>query len=179
MAAFTFLSSWQKQKANGFMLTECIAALAVAAMLTASLLPLLVQAAAGCRRGESWEELSRQGMILEETLFGVLRFARQVDASAGTIRCRDEQNGLTGFSVKNGRVYRLLSNGNEQPLTGSVNAGLREDRISVRPQGDAPYFWTDGNTVYVHIELYDVRTGQTWPCVMTVVPLPGQWEGRI
>ena len=113
---------------------------------------------------------------MEETIFGVLRFARNIEVSPKTVRCRDEQNGLTGFSVKNGRVYRLLSNGSEQPLTGSVKAGLREDRISVRSQGDRPYFSADGEKIHVHIELYDSCTGQSWPCVLTVTPLPGQWE---
>ena len=177
MGTFTFLFAWRnRKKANGFVLTELIAALAIAAIIMTALLPMLVQTAANCRYGESWEELSRQGMVMEETIFGVLRFARNIEVSDKTIRCRDEQNGLTGFSVKNGRVYRLLSNGSEQPLTGSVNAGLREDRVSVRSQGDKPYFWADGEKIYVHIELYDAYTGQSWPCVLTVAPLPGQWE---
>ena len=177
MEAFTFLSAWRnRKKANGFVLTELVAALAVAAIVMTALLPMLVQTAANCRYGESWEELSRQGMVMEETIFGVLRFARNIEVSPKTVRCRDEQNGLTGFSVKNGRVYRLLSNGSEQPLTGSVKAGLREDRISVRSQGDRPYFSADGEKIHVYIELYDAYTGQSWPCVLTVTPLPCQWE---
>lgn len=172
-----YLSAWRSRKQNnGFMLTELIVALAVAAIVMSAVLPILVQTAVICRYGESWEELSRQGMILEETVFGVLRFARNIEVSAKTIRCRDEQNGLTGFSVKNGRVYRLLSNGSEQPLTGSATAGGREDRISVRSQGGEPYFSADGENVHVHIELYDAYTGQSWPCVLMVVPLPVQWE---
>ena len=101
MEAFTFLSAWRnRKKANGFVLTELVAALAVAAIVMTALLPMLVQTAANCRYGESWEELSRQGMVMEETIFGVLRFARNIEVSPKTVRCRDEQNGLTGFSVK-------------------------------------------------------------------------------
>lgn len=177
MKVFTFLFAWQKRKSNGFVLTECLAALAIMTIITASLLPLLVQAAANCRYGESWEELSRQGMVLEETVFGMIRFAQKIESvSSKTIRCRDEQNGLTGFTVKNGRVYRILSNGNEQPLTGSANADPRKERICVQLQENTPYFSTDGKAVHVHIELYDRHTGQSWPCIITVVPLSVQWE---
>ena len=43
------------------------------------------------------------GMVMEETIFGVLRFARNIEVSPKTVRCRDEQNGLTWISVQNGR----------------------------------------------------------------------------
>ena len=50
MEAFTFLSAWRnRKKANGFVLTELVAALAVAAIVMTALLPMLVQTAANCR----------------------------------------------------------------------------------------------------------------------------------
>lgn len=164
-----------EEGSNGFVMTEVLAVLCIAVILLAAFLPVLVQSAQRFRSGEAWEELSRQGMIMDETVYGVLRFSSNTVVSETMITCRDEQNMKTGFRIKNSRVYRILSNGSEQPLTGSQNTISIEDRISVKPYENRPYFSVNGQTIQVAIILYDRSSRQEWPCIMKVVPLSAEW----
>lgn len=161
----------EKKRPNGFLLMEMMTALLVMVIVAASCMPILVQIVKNLRRGESWEELSRQGMVVEETIYGTLRFAHDITVTPTEIRCRDVQNNRTGFSIKGASVYRLLSDGSEQPLMGSSSAGPSA-RIRVRPYGSTPYFSQDGHTVYVSFWVYDTVSHAERPCLITAVSLP-------
>lgn len=161
----------EKKRVNGFLFLEMIIALLVLGIVVSSFLPICIQIIKNMRRGEAWEELSRQGVVVEETIYGTLRFAHDITVTPTEIRCRDIQNNRTGFSVKGALVYRILSDGNEQPLTGSSSAGPSA-RIRVRPYGSEPYFSQAGNRVYVSFLVYDTVSRAERPCRITVVSLP-------
>lgn len=165
-----FIGWKDEKKTNGFLLLEMLTALLLLAILAAGCMPLFVQMAQNMRRGEAWEELSRQESVVEETMYGILRFSHDITVKPSEIRCRDVQNNRTGFSIKGNRVYRLLSDGSEQPVTGSSNAGM-SSRIRVRPYGTAPYFSQAGRTIYISFLVYDVVSHAERPCVVTVVPI--------
>ncbi len=161
----------EKKRVNGFLFMEMIIVLLVMVIVVSAFLPVLVQIVKNMRRGEAWEELSRQGVVVEETIYGTLRFAHDITVTPTEIRCRDVQNNRTGFSVKGALIYRILSDGNEQPLTGSNSAGPSA-RIWVRPYGSEPYFSQVGNTIYVSFLVYDRVSRAERPCRITVVSLP-------
>ncbi len=157
---------------NGFILAETLIAVSIAVITLVAFLPLFVQIRLLSNTTARWEELSRQAMILDETIYHTLRVSKDITVTDKTIRCRDEKNTLTGFSVKNGRVYRFLGNGNEQPLTGASNAGI-ESEIYVSDTGE-PYFSVKEDVIYARIILCDAVSGQSWPCDIAVTPLKGE-----
>ncbi len=179
MGWFIRSGAWQNRlhrQSNGFILVEAVLVFAFIGMIAASYGPLAVQTVRSCYIGERWEELSRQGMVLDETLYETLRFCQDVTVTDTSIRCRDEQGVQTGFRVKNGRVYRMMSNNSEQPLTGSGNANVAEDRIRVEAMHGEPYFSLIGHTIQIRLLLRDMRSQEIWTCVVTVVPLAYEWE---
>lgn len=172
-ALFDNMLVWLRRNkcSNGFALTETVIAAVCTVLILSACLPLALQMTLVFHTGERWEELARQGMVLDETIYNTLRYAGDIVVADSSVRCRDEQNTLTGFTVKNGRVYRFMGNGNEQPLTGTSNAGI-ESKIYVL-QDDQPYFSKKGEVIYIRIVLHDAVSGRSWPCYMAVKPLKG------
>lgn len=168
--AMSFIDWKEMKRPNGFLLLEMITALLIISIATASCIPLIVQMAQNIRRGEVWEELSRQKNVVEETIYGTLRFSHDITVKADEIRCRDIQNNSTGFIVKGSRIYRLLSDGSEQPLTGSSSAGMSAS-IRIRPYGNMPYFSRKGDTIYVSFLVYDAIRHVKRPCLIAVASI--------
>jgi hypothetical protein len=145
-------------------------------MLWYAFLPVLTQTVRYFKIGESGEELARQGLLMDETIYNTLRFSKGIMVSGTRISCYDKEGIRTGFSVKDGIMYRVLSNGQDQPLTGNPGSGIRKGRFVVMPYDERPYFAKEGQAVVVSVLLQDTLNGVAWPCCMTVVPLPQQWE---
>ena len=167
---------WKEMKRpNGFFLLEMLTALLLISVVTASCIPLIVQMAQNIRRGEVWEELSRQENVVEETIYGTLRFSHDITVKANEVRCRDIQNNYTGFVVKGSRIYRLMSDGSEQPLTGSSSAGMSAS-IRIRPHFNMPYFSQKVGTIYVSFLVYDAIRHAERPCLITVTSITERTE---
>ena len=177
---FIVLCGWWKRKkyCNGFAFLELLVYSVLAAAIMMSALPVCVQLARTAAYGAEWEEMFGQSAVLDETIYGTLRFCRDVTVTDKTIRCRDAQGALTGFTVKNGRVYKLLENGSEQPLTGTAEAGFDERDIYVEQQEGEPYFALKGDVISVRITLRNAADGRRWPCMMAVKPLPAYFPGN-
>lgn len=173
MERFFCFAAWRRRPGpNGFILLDLCVAAVLMALLLAAMLPLTVQIIRTCREGEAWEELSRQGMVLEETIYGDLRVSHGHRVTNNTIRYLDEENLSSGFSVGGSTVYRIMSNNVMQPLTGGAKGS---SRIRVQPQPDIPYFSQHGDVLQVHIVLYDTVSGQTWPCILYITPMQTYW----
>lgn len=166
---------WKRnRRSNGYILTELLCALLLISMLVMAYVPLVVQAMRNMEETESREELSRQGLVMEETIYGTLRFATAITVTKDTIRCRDRDNIKTGFTVSGKRVYKIMSDGTEQPLTGAGTTG--PNRIVILPYEDRPYFLQHDEAIEIAMVVYDSQRKREWPCVITVVPLTTQWD---
>jgi hypothetical protein len=175
----THSNDWKKSvRHNGFILTELIVSLGIILLLWQAFLPVLVQTIHHVKNSAAWEELSRQGLLMDETIYYTLRFSQGVEVSETKVTCYDSTGLRTGFSVKNGLVYRHLNNGQEQPLTGNSNEGGVKGRFSVSPYEGQPYFSKEGDAVVTAMVLQDTVTQAVWPCIVTVVPLGPYWEAE-
>lgn len=161
---------------NGFVLVEFLIYAGVLLLLWHTFLPIYVLTVQQVKIAESREELARQGMLMDETLYNTLRFSDDIAVTDTQITCRDSDGLRTGFSIKKGIVYRSLDNRQEQPLTGNPPNGALDGRFIVVPYQGQPYFAIEEQTIVVHILLLDTATQTEWPCLIHVVPLKQQWE---
>lgn len=172
-------NDWKKSvQHNGFIMTELIVSIGIILLLWQAFLPVLVQNIQHVKNSAAWEELSRQGLLMDETIYYTLRFSRGIELSETNLTCYDSSGLETGFSVRNGIMYRRLDNGQEQPLTGNSNEGGVNGRFIVATYEGRPYFSKDGETIVVAMILQDTVTQAVWPCIVTVVPLGPYWETK-
>lgn len=172
MGVYFNVSGWKKSniKANGFMLWELLLGVFLSLVLLVSVLPVFTEAVRQEQRQTMSEELYRQGVVIDESLYHTLRYCRIESVSPTRIVFYTPDKSRAGFTVKNKTVYRMLSNQNDQPLTSTSYHPFVRGRVVVQPYEDRPYFSYDGTTVRIAILLVDERTLQTWPCVLSVVP---------
>lgn len=172
---FFAVFAWNgKPRRNGFLLGDVLVAMALVALLLFALIPIVTQAVRADRIGAVREELWRQGMVMDETIYHELRYATITAVYEDQINFRDKDGKTGGFRVRGTTVYRILSNQTQQPLTGSHRTVLARGWIEAKPYGNEPYFKRVGDAIQMAVVLEDSVTKEQWPCVLVVVP----WKGR-
>lgn len=172
---FFAVNGWNEsgRKRNGFLLGEMLVASVLAVCLLLAFLPVVTQAVRHDRRGAVREELWRQGLIMDETIYHELRYSTITAVYNDEINFRNKDGVSSGFRVRGTTVYRILSNYTYQPLTGSRTI-LARGWIEAKPYEGRPYFTRVGDAIHVAIMLEDSVTKEQWPCYIVVVP----WQGE-
>lgn len=172
MDGFFGVSDWRryKQRRNGFILLEMFLAVSLGAMILSAIVPLLTETVRNDQRQVMAEEVLRQGIVMDESLYYTLRYSRIISVSPTEIHFYDSDNTRAGFMVQQNVVYRILSNKQKQPLTGTQYNTLVRGQVLALPYEGRPYFSDDGKCIYIAVLLEDAATGARYPCVMTVVP---------
>lgn len=170
MGVYFNVNGWKKTEPNGFMLFEMLLAAALALVLLLAVLPAYTEAVRQEQRQVMSEELYRQGVVIDETFYHVLRYSKIISVTEKEIIFYTADGLKAGFRVSGTMIDRLLRNGDRQPLLSIDKNPMVHGRVVARPYEDRPYFSYDGRAVRIAILLTDVQTLQTWPCLITVVP---------
>ena len=165
------VSLMKDRKQNGFVLLDMLLSCLIFFMMFTSFLFLGTTVVKIYKDNEVREDLMRQGILIDETLYTELRFASQIETQDASIRFLDGAGKRSGFSVHNGTVYRLLSNGGEQPLSGRDTGISKQGRYAVKTFGNAPFFKDEGGFLHISFILEESSTGLAWPCRLAVRPL--------
>lgn len=165
--------STRYRRRDGFILMEWLFAAAVLLIIWTAFVPTVLQAVKVYESGSQWEELLRQGMAVEDSLYESLRYGKIKSVSSNRIVLEMNNGVSSGILVERRRVFRLLSNGTRQPYMGSDGD---QQLITVRPCGSQPYFHRDGKIIRVAMRFVHEPTGKSWPCVLSVVPLREVWS---
>lgn len=171
---FAVFVSNEKIQRNGFLLAEILIAMMLSLILLVAIIPVLTQTIRQDRVGAVREELWRQGMVMDETIYHELRYATVTAVYEDQISFRDKDGKSGGFRVRGNTVYRMLSNQTLQPLTGSNRTVSGRGWIEAKPYGNEPYFKQVGEAIQMALILEDSATKEQWPCVLVVVP----WKGE-
>ena len=161
-----------KPSRNGFLLMEAALSVLLVSMLFLSLVPAAALAVRHFEACRVRTELALQGILLDQTLSTSLRYADTVTLSNHSQLIILSEQRKSGFSVRGEVVYKILSNGNEQPLTGSRVGAAVERQIVAKPlaaDGRGCYF--EGPFIVVSICLQSKDGLYRWPCYMKVRPL--------
>ncbi len=175
MAEYFNVNGWKRPKANGFLLWEMLLAAALSLLLLSAVIPAFTEAVRQEQRQVMSEDLYRQGVVIDETLYHGIRYGTIHSVSDKEIIFYNTDGTKTGFSVKGKGVYRVLSNLTDQPLLSTSHNPMVQGRVVAEPYEDRPFFSYDGRTVRIAILLVDERTLQTWPCIIAVVP----WQNEV
>lgn len=165
------------RRRNGYMLVELLLAAALSLIVLLTVIPLVTQAIRQDRIGAVREELARQGVGMDETMYHDLRYAQVTAVHDNQINFKTKDGNLSGFRVRGSTLQRMLSNQTWQPLTGAHRMMLGKSWVDIKPDGTEPYFKRVGDTIYITMILEDYVTKAQWSCRIVVVPWVGE-EGQ-
>lgn len=162
----------ENKRKNGWLMLEMLLVIVNVALLIGILFPGMSQTVLQNRHCELYEEVLRQGSVVDTTIFQALRYGRQFTfASDGSsVRFYTFDGKRSGFKVENKQFYLLLSNNQKQPLTGGSSAFCGHT-IQVQPYAGRPYFSKNGRFIEVALLLQDEYGHVSWPFLLTVVPV--------
>ena len=156
-------SVFLKRNKNAFFLTEAVIYIGLALLCLTLFFSLFVQAVRLYRQAVARENLVRQAVVWEETIWNEVRY-------------RDGNGEMNGFFVRNRVLYKRLSNGTGQPITGNDAGEPGETDVFMEPlQGTAYFSETDGMVISA-FRLIDRKTGVKQICRISVWPLPRIWR---
>ena len=140
-------SVFLKRNKNAFFLTEAVIYIGLALLCLTLFFSLFVQAVRLYRQAVARENLVRQAVVCEETIWFSLRYGTDIVVAPNEVRYRDGNGEMNGFFVRNRVLYKRLSNGTE--TDGMVTSAFR---------------------------LIDRKTNVKQICRISVWPLPRIWR---
>lgn len=169
-------SVFLKRNKNAFFLTEAVMYIGLALLCLTLFFSLFVQAVRLYRQAVARENLVRQAVVCEETVWFSLRYGTDIVVAPNEVRYRDGNGEMNGFFVRNRVLYKRLFNGTGQPITGNDAGEPGETDVFMEPlQGTAYFSETDG-MVTSAFRLIDRKTNVKQICRISVWPLPRIWR---